>query len=103
MRFLIVGLVVAASIALGFLFHLNVAEYQLLGIPILLVFQSGIHRQPLRTLWVRSGPSLRLDAWFFFSLFPVYAVSGQQALCKMGKAQKVIFQITRKDGHDIML
>jgi membrane protease YdiL (CAAX protease family) len=79
LRFLIVGLVVGVYIALGFLFHLTVAEYQLLGIPILLIFQLGIHRQPLRTLWVRSGPPLRLDAWFFllwllFSLFPAYAV-----------------------------
>ena len=79
LRFLIVGLVVAVYIALGFLFHLTVAEYQLLGIPILLLFQPGIHRQPLRTLWVRSGPPLRLDAWFIllwvlFSLFPAFAV-----------------------------
>ena len=65
LRFLIVGLVVGVYIALGFLFHLTVAEYQLLGIPILLIFQLGIHRQPLRTLWVRSGPPLQLDAWFF--------------------------------------
>lgn len=79
LRFLIVGLVVVVYIALGFLFHLTVAEYQLLGIPILLLFQIAIHRQPLRTLWVRSGPPLRLDAWFIllwvlFSLFPAYAV-----------------------------
>jgi membrane protease YdiL (CAAX protease family) len=78
LRFLIVGLVVGVYIALGFLFHLTVAEYQLLGIPILLIFQLGIQRRPLRTLWVRSGPPLRLDAWFLllwllFSLFPAYA------------------------------
>jgi membrane protease YdiL (CAAX protease family) len=78
LRFLIVSLMVAVYIALGFLFHLTVAEYQLLGIPILLLFQLGIHRQPLRTLWVRSGPPLRLDVWFIllwvlFALFPAYA------------------------------
>ena len=79
LRFLIVSLVVAVYIALGFLFHLTVAAYQLLGIPLLLLFQLGIHRQPLRTLWVRSGPPVRLDVWFIllwvlFSLFPAYAV-----------------------------
>ncbi len=79
LRFLIVTLVVAVYITLGLILHLAVAEYQLLGLPILLLFQVGIHRQPLRTLWVRWGPPLSLDAWFFvlwglFSLFPAYAV-----------------------------
>jgi hypothetical protein len=62
--------------ALGFVFHLNASEYQVLGVPLLLAFQYGIQRQPLRTVWVRSGPSLRLDVWFFvlwilFSLIPL--------------------------------
>lgn len=79
LRFLIVTLIVAIYIALGFALHLTVAEYQLLGLPILLLFQVGIHRQPLRTLWVRSGPPIALDAWFFIlwglvALFPAYAV-----------------------------
>lgn len=79
LRFLIVGLVVAVWCLLGFILHLTLPEYLLLGIPILLIFQLGIHRQPLRTLWVRSGPPLRLDVWFItlwivFSLFPAYAV-----------------------------
>ena len=79
LRFLIVTLVVAVYIALGFLLHLDVAKYQLLGIPLLLIFQLGIQRQPLRTLWVRSGPPLRLDGGFFilwvlFSVVPAYQV-----------------------------
>jgi membrane protease YdiL (CAAX protease family) len=79
LRFVIVALVVAVYIALGFLLHLTTAEYELLGIPILLVFQVGIQRQPLRALWVRSGPPLRLDTWFYllwflFSLIPVYGI-----------------------------
>jgi hypothetical protein len=77
LRFLIVALVVAVYMALGFLLHLNAAEYQVLGVPMLLAFQYGIQHQPLRTVWVRSGPPLRLDAWFFvlwvlFSLIPIY-------------------------------
>lgn len=79
LRYLIVTLVVAVYWTLGFLLHLNLAEYQLLGIPLLLIFQLGIHRKPLRTLWVRSGPPLRLDArffilWIMFSLIPAYEV-----------------------------
>ncbi|HEY7415211.1 MAG TPA: hypothetical protein VH593_08470, partial [Ktedonobacteraceae bacterium] len=79
LRFLIVGLVVVVWWTLGFLLHLTTDALLLLGVPLLLVFQLSIHRQPLRTLWVRSGPPLRLDGWFFllwglFSLFPIYAV-----------------------------
>lgn len=79
LRFLIVGLTVVVWWGLGFLLHLTLPAFLLLGIPLLVVFQLGIHRQPIRTLWVRSGPPLRLDGWFFllwviFSIFPVYAV-----------------------------
>lgn len=78
-RFLIVTVVVAVYIGLGFLLRLNLAEYQLLGIPLVLVFQWGIQRQPLRALWVRSAPPLRLDTrffllWVLFSLVPAYEV-----------------------------
>ena len=79
LRFLIVALVVAAYWVLGYLLHLGLPAYQLLGVVMLLVFQLGIQRQPLRTLWVRSGPPIQLDArfytlWFFFSLLPAYGV-----------------------------
>ena len=79
LRFLIVGLTVVVWWGLGFLLHLTLPVFLLLGIPLLVVFQLGIYRQPLRTLWVRSGPPLRLDGWFFllwgmFSIFPIYAV-----------------------------
>lgn len=79
LRFLIAGLVVVVWWTLGFLLHLTTDALLLLGVPLLIIFQLGIHRQPLRTLWVRSGPPLRLDGWFFllwvlFSLFPIYAV-----------------------------
>ncbi len=103
LRFLIVGLVVGVYIALGFLFHLTVAEYQLLGIPILLIFQLGIHRQPLRTLWVRSGPPLQLDAWFFllwllFSLFPAYAVVREVMTLQFANAAELSMAIVGAFG-----
>jgi hypothetical protein len=79
LRFLVVTLAVAVYMALGFLLHTDVIQYLLLGIPLLLLFQIGVHRQPLRTMWVRSGPPIRLDPWFFglwvlFSLVPIYAL-----------------------------
>lgn len=91
LRFLIVGLIIAAWCFLGFLLHPTIAEYQLMGIPILLIFQLGIHRQPLRTLWVRSGPPLRLDVWFIilwvlFSLFPIYAVIREMTQMQLANA-----------------
>lgn len=77
LRFVIAAGAVAVYKTVGYVLHLNLADYQLLGIPLLVLFQLGIHRQPLRTLWVRSGPPLRLDArlfllWALFSLVPAY-------------------------------
>jgi hypothetical protein len=62
---------------LGFVLRLNLVEYQLLGIPLLLIFQLRVQRRPLLTLWVRKGPRLQLDSWFFIlwvlsSLAPAY-------------------------------
>jgi hypothetical protein len=79
LRFLAVTIAVAVYMTLGFLLHTDIYQYLLLGIPLLLLFQLGVHRQPLRTMWVRSGPPLRLDFWFFglwilFSLVPIYAL-----------------------------
>ena len=79
LRFLMVTLVVAVYIALGLLLHLDTYQYLFLGIPLLILFQLGVHRQPLRTMWVRSGPPLRLDPWFIglwilFSLLPIYTL-----------------------------
>jgi hypothetical protein len=74
---LIVGVTVAAYIALGLALHLNTDEYLLLGIPILAVFQLTIHRQPIRAMWVRSAPPIRIDPpfialWMLFSIVPAY-------------------------------
>lgn len=79
LRVLMVALAVVVYMALGFILRADAIQYLLLGIPLLLLFQWGVHRQPLRTMWVRSGPPIRLDPWFFvlwalFSLMPVYAL-----------------------------
>jgi Type II CAAX prenyl endopeptidase Rce1-like len=69
LRYLIVTLVVLGWWALGRLLNLNVSGFTLLGVPILLAFQVWIHRQPLLSLWVRSAPPLRVDAWFILIWF----------------------------------
>jgi len=69
LRYLIVALVVLGWWALGRLLNLNVSGFTLLGVPILLAFQVWIHRQPLLSLWVRSSPPLRVDAWFILIWF----------------------------------
>jgi hypothetical protein len=79
LRFLLSTLVVAVYWGLGRLLQLNLAEYQLLGIPFLLVFQWVIQRRSLLTLWVRSGSPLKMDArfyilWMFFSIVPAFEV-----------------------------
>jgi hypothetical protein len=65
--------------------------FLLLGVPILLIFQVGIHRQPIRTLWVRSGPPFRLDGgfvaiWVLLSIFPAYATVTEVAHGQLAKA-----------------
>ena len=46
--------------AAGWIFHLGVYAYLLLGVPLVVVFQLFIGRQPLRHLWVRDATSFRL-------------------------------------------
>jgi hypothetical protein len=46
--------------ALGWAFKLGPNEYLLLGVPLTAAFQLGVRRQPLRALWVRSAPPLRV-------------------------------------------
>lgn len=59
-RMVEVTLFVAAWIAIGLLLHLNAPRYQLVGIPLTVAFQLLIRRRPIRQLWVREGPPLRL-------------------------------------------
>src|SRR4029453_1792818 len=46
--------------AAGWIFHLGVYAYLLLGVPLVVVFQLFIGRRPLRHLWVRDATSFRL-------------------------------------------
>lgn len=52
---------VALWIALGWVFHLSVYPYLLIGIPLCIAFQKWVRRQPLARCWVREATALRFD------------------------------------------
>ena len=58
-----VSAVVVAYVALGLGLHLEPDAYLLLGVPITLLFQALVRRRPVRALWLRDAPPLRLGRW----------------------------------------
>ncbi len=62
-RYTVVVFVVGLYIILGFLLHLDVNTYLLLGIPFTVLFQLFIAHHPLRELWLLHGQPLRFDVW----------------------------------------
>src|SRR5438874_8547291 len=75
---------VAAWMSLGRLLHLDANQYLLLGVPITLLFQLLVRRQPVRALWVREAPPFRLG-WqgvviaVVLALVPMLELLGQLA------------------------
>jgi hypothetical protein len=61
-RLAVVVAFVAAWMSIGWAFRLDPNLYLLAGVPLTAVFQLAIARRPLRALWVREAPPLRLDA-----------------------------------------
>jgi hypothetical protein len=59
-RYLEVLAFVAVWMALGWIFHLDANSYLLIGVPLVVFFQSFIRQQPLRNLWVRDATSFQL-------------------------------------------
>ena len=60
-RFLQSSGLVAVWMAIGWRFRLDANVYLLVGVPLLLLFQWGVRRQPLATLWLRDQPSFQLN------------------------------------------
>jgi len=52
---------VGVWMALGWLLHLDPNSYLLLGVPLVILFQAFVRRQPLVTLWVRKADRFHLD------------------------------------------
>src|SRR5262249_15184402 len=61
-RALLVLMFLAIWMAAGWLLKLDPNQYLLLGVPLTVLFQMGVVRRPLRSLWVRSAPPMRTDA-----------------------------------------
>jgi hypothetical protein len=67
-------LFVAVWMGIGARFHLKVDAYLLAGIPLTILFQLVIRRQPIRGLWVRSAPAPQFDKRMvitFLALLPL--------------------------------
>ncbi len=78
-RYSIVTLFVAVYIALGYIFHLNAQVYLLIGIPLTILFQLFVAKQPLHKLWVRDEEKFTLSPTGLliaigFMILPVYKI-----------------------------
>jgi len=59
-RYVEVLIFVVVWMAAGWIFHLDVNAYLLLGVPLVVLFQLFIARRPLRNLWVRDATTFRV-------------------------------------------
>jgi hypothetical protein len=63
LRYIQAFLFVAIYIAIGFVFKLEANTYLFIGIPLTLMFQIFIRKQPIQTLWVREYSKFKLSKW----------------------------------------
>jgi Type II CAAX prenyl endopeptidase Rce1-like len=77
------GLVVLTFVGIwmivGWWFKLDVNQYLLVGVPLTVLFQLVVRRQPIRALWVRDAPPLRIGPmWLVLTgavaTLPAYAL-----------------------------
>src|SRR5437773_9056998 len=59
-KYIEVLIFVVVWMAAGWIFHLDVNAYLLLGVPLVVLFQLFVARRPLRNLWVRDATAFRL-------------------------------------------
>jgi membrane protease YdiL (CAAX protease family) len=59
-RFTAAALFVALWMTCGWLLRLDANAYLLFGVPLTVLFQLFVRRQPLRALWVRGAPAFRM-------------------------------------------
>jgi membrane protease YdiL (CAAX protease family) len=59
-RFALATLVIGGYMAVGFAFRLGAEGYLLVGIPLTIAFQLLVVRRPIRSLWLREAPPMRL-------------------------------------------
>jgi membrane protease YdiL (CAAX protease family) len=76
-RYLLTILFTGIYISLGFILKLEATSYLILGIPLTLLFQLFIVRQPLHKLWLRDKEKFQMNksGWAIalcFAIFPIY-------------------------------
>jgi hypothetical protein len=79
-RRLVIVAFVALWMALGILLKLDANAYLLLGVPLTAGFQILVARRPIRALWVRDAPRIRVDrTWLLatgaFAALPLYELT----------------------------
>lgn len=79
-RRLVIVAFVAVWMSLGWLLKLDADVYLLLGVPLTASFQLVVARRPIRALWVRDAPPLRVDrTWLLttgaLAALPLYELS----------------------------
>ena len=81
---------IAVWMILGWLLRLDNPVYIILGVPLLVLFQLGVRRLPLRQLWVRDPERpLRMDRWgvvlaLLFMATPAYFLTLAVSQRRMG-------------------
>jgi len=118
-----VALFTAAYIIPGYLFKLKAQSYLLLGIPLTIIFQLLIVRQPLHKLWLRDEQKFSLDkgAWAIaclLAVFPAYKVYQLAQTERLNAVQLGYYlaalvgaigagysfsRLTKKTGRDLLL
>jgi membrane protease YdiL (CAAX protease family) len=122
-RYILTSLFIVIYIGLGFLFRLEAISYLLLGIPLTIIFQLFIARQPLHKLWLREGKKFYLNklGWTItlcFVAFPIYmviqlAIQDKLTVLNLGYYSAVILgafgagycysNFTKKTARDFLL
>src|SRR5271166_4518222 len=79
-RRLVIVAFVAVWMALGWLLRLDANAYLLLGVPLTAGIQILVARRPIRALWVRDAPRVRVDwTWLLttgaLAALPLYELS----------------------------
>jgi membrane protease YdiL (CAAX protease family) len=122
-RYLQTILFMVVYISLGFFLRLEAVSYLLLGIPLTLIFQLLVVRQPLYKLWLRDVEKFRLNklGWTItlcFIAFPIYrtielAIQDELTLLNLGYYSAAILgafgagycysNFTKKTATDFLL
>jgi hypothetical protein len=75
--------------AAGEFLHMSAQVYLLFGIPLTVVFQLLVRREPVKDLWVRGGPDLSVRTVSFKLAVPLSIVPFYHLIVSIAKAQGI--------------